>query len=121
MADPTMYHNPNCSTSRHVLDALKARGHKPRIVAYITDTPSAEDLQALLKTLGAGADAVLRTRGVDEADLAAFAAAKGDAAKTRVLAANPKMIERPIVAHRGKAAVVRPKADTEAILARLGL
>jgi len=30
----TIYHNPKCATSRKVLEALRARGAKPRIVEY---------------------------------------------------------------------------------------
>ena len=31
----TIYHNPRCSTSRKVLDAIRAAGHEPVVVDYL--------------------------------------------------------------------------------------
>ena len=31
----TIYHNPNCSTSKKVLGWLKEKGHEPKVVEYL--------------------------------------------------------------------------------------
>lgn len=121
MAAPVIYHNPKCSTSRHALELLEARGHAPTVVEYLKVPPSADEIEAVLKKMDAEPDAVMRERGSGEAALAAWAAAKTRAQKVKALAAHSILLERPIVVAGGKAAVIRPKAEAEAILDGLGL
>ena len=47
----TIYHNPRCSKSRETLALLRERGIEPTVVEYLTDTPDAATLDALLKKL----------------------------------------------------------------------
>jgi len=117
----TIYHNPGCSTSRHVLGLLQERGRAPTIVEYLKAPPSPADLARTLARMGAEPDAILRTRNAPEAAMAAWSKASTKKAKLDALAAHPVLIERPIVIAGEKAALVRPKAEAEAILAGLGL
>ena len=53
MADTiTIYHNPRCSTSRKVLDAIRASGHEPVVVDYLKTGWQRDQLQTLLKKAG---------------------------------------------------------------------
>lgn len=116
----TIFHNPACSTSRHVLSLLRDRGRSPRVVAYLEDPPSPAELAAVLARMKAEPDAILRVRDAPEKALAAWKKAGSRKSKLAVLSAHPILIERPIVIVGAKAALVRPKADAEAILASLG-
>lgn len=116
-----IWHNPKCSTSRAVLEALEARGAKPKVVEYLKDTPSAAVIGETLAKMGAGPEALLRTRNAPDDALSAWEKANGAAARIKALTTHPILIERPLVIAGRKAALVRPKAELEAILDRLGV
>jgi arsenate reductase len=48
----TIWHNPKCSTSRNVLEALRAEGIEPEIRLYLQDVPSAAELKDVCKAAG---------------------------------------------------------------------
>ena len=116
----TIYHNPKCSTSRAVLEMLEARGSKPTVVLYLDRPPSADELGGVLTKMAAEPDAVLRTRNAPEDAIAAWEAARSRPEKIAALVTHPILIERPVVVVGDKAALVRPKAEAEAILDRIG-
>ena len=43
--DITIYHNPNCGTSRTTLAAIRAAGHEPQVVEYLNNPLGREQLQ----------------------------------------------------------------------------
>ena len=60
MSEVTVYHNPNCGTSRNVLGLIRSAGIEPTIIEYLKAPP---DRQTLLgHELGARAF-VVRTLG----------------------------------------------------------
>ena len=108
MDEVVIYHNPRCSKSRAALALLQEHGVEPRIVPYLEQPPSAAEIEELLVKLGAEPRQILR-RG--EAVYAALGL--GDAGKSRAeliaaMAANPILIERPIVVRGERAVVGRP-------------
>ena len=117
----TIYHNPNCSSSRHALGLLKERGAEPKVVEYLKTPPSAAEIKRLLTKMGAEPDAILRARNAPEDAMAAWEKAGSKADKIAALAAHPILIERPIVVAGEKAALVRPKAEAESILDSIGV
>jgi arsenate reductase len=44
----TIWHNPKCSTSRKVLDAIRAHGVEPHIVLYLETPPSEREIRTVL-------------------------------------------------------------------------
>ena len=111
----TLWHNPRCAKSRKALDLLLARGLCPAIRLYLEDPPSPAELQDVLHKLGKHAIALARTG--DEAFRALDLPADADDARIlRALAANPRLIERPLLMHGARAAIGRPP---EAILSIL--
>ena len=48
----TIYHNPNCTTSRNVLRLLRDAGLEPQVVEYLKTPPSRAQMQALLAAMG---------------------------------------------------------------------
>ena len=45
--DALIYHNPACGTSRNTLELIRASGIEPRVVEYLKNPPSHEELRAL--------------------------------------------------------------------------
>ena len=109
----TIYHNPNCSTSRKVLGWLTEKGIEPEIVQYLKTPPSAAELKRILKLMGgAKAADILRRKG--EAYEALVDEAGGDVAKMKndeliaAMVEEPVLIERPIVITDKAAVLCRP-------------
>ncbi|WP_268800167.1 arsenate reductase (glutaredoxin) [Pseudomonas huanghezhanensis] len=108
MTDLTLYHNPRCSKSRGALELLEARGLAPTIVRYLETPPDAAQLRDLLSKLGIGPRQLLRT-GEDEYKALGLAdPSLSDDQLIATLAANPKLIERPILIAGDKAVIGRP-------------
>ena len=59
----TIYHNPNCGTSRNTLQAIRDAGHEPMVVEYLKTPLDAAGIRALLSKLGLGARDILRRKG----------------------------------------------------------
>ena len=112
----TIYHNPRCGTSRAALKLLEARGINPKIVEYLKDPPSAAELKRILRLLGMPARALLRKK---EPAYHAAGLADPSLGEDRIIAAmaaEPILIERPIVLANGKAALGRPPEKVLEIL-----
>lgn len=111
-----IYHNPRCSKSRQTLALIEAQGVTPRVVLYLEAPPSAEDLDGILVKLGVEPQAIVR-KGEDlykELGLAGQALNRQEWLK--VLAAHPKLIERPIVVRGDRAVIGRPPENVNALL-----
>lgn len=93
----TVYHNPNCGTSRNVLALLKERGIEPEVIQYLKTPLSAYDWASLIKRSGLGARAFLRTKEKLYAELDLENPKHTDADLTRALAENPVLLNRPVV------------------------
>ena len=110
----TIYHNPRCSKSRQTLDLLRERGIEPEIIEYLVTPPSAEELKNILGLLGKSPRDIMRKKEAKEAGL--DDPTLDDEALIAGMAANPKVIERPIVLNAGKAALGRPPESVIDIL-----
>ena len=111
-----LYHNPRCSKSRAALELLQSRGIEFDVVNYLDDPPSESELRQIVKMLGIKPNELVRKGeklykelGLGDQDLS-------DKQWIATLTEHPKLIERPIVVHNGKAAIGRPTENIEAIL-----
>lgn len=104
----TIYHNPRCTKSRATLRLLEQRGLKPKIVDYLKTPPSAAELKAILKKLGLKPRELMRKGEPRYAELGLKQRALNDDQLIALMAANPILIERPIVVSGGKVAIGRP-------------
>lgn len=102
----TIYHNPNCGTSRNTLALLKEAGHAPKVVEYLKTPLSKAELKALVAKTGAGVRAIVREKEALYAELGLAGA--GDEALFDALAAHPVLVNRPIVETDDRAALCRP-------------
>ncbi len=107
-----IWHNPQCSKSRQALALLQERGLSPNVRKYLDDPPSAAEIEAVVKKLGlSDAMGLVRKK---EALYEELGVAKLKGAKlVKVLANNPRLLERPVVITKKGARIGRP---TEAVL-----
>lgn len=104
----TIFHNPNCSTSRKVLGWLKEKDIEPKVVEYLKTPPSAPELKRILKLMGgAKAADILRRKGDAYEALGDVARLKNDELIAKMVA-EPVLIERPIVITDEAAVLCRP-------------
>ena len=103
-----LYHNPHCSKSRGALELLQARGFAPEVVRYLEQPPSAIELRELLRMLGMGARELLRTGEDEYKQLRLDDTSLHEDALVEAMVRHPRLIERPILVHDGKAVVGRP-------------
>ena len=103
-----LYHNPRCSKSRATLELLRQQGIEPHIVEYLKTPPSREELTEILRRLKLSARDLIRKHETEYAE-----AGLGDPGLTEEtliisMVQRPKLMERPILVTRGKAAIGRP-------------
>lgn len=103
-----LYHNTRCSKSRGALQLLNERGIEPEIVYYLETPPSPAELRELLRMLGIGPRALMRTSEPEYAALGLDDPALDDAQLVAALAAHPRLIERPVFVHGDRAVIARP-------------
>jgi arsenate reductase (glutaredoxin) len=102
----TIYHNPRCNTSRRTLALLRENGVEPTIIEYLKTPYTAAQLKQLLGQLKMPASKLVRKK---EAAAAGIDPSKLSEDQLIVaMAANPIVVERPIVVSGGKAALGRP-------------
>ncbi|WP_052282324.1 arsenate reductase (glutaredoxin) [Kluyvera genomosp. 1] len=105
----TIYHNPRCSKSRETLSLLKDNGIEPSVVLYLETPPDATTLRKLLKMLGmTSARELMRQKEDLYKSLNLADSQLSEEALIQAMVENPKLIERPIVVHNGKARIGRP-------------
>lgn len=108
MATTRLYHNPRCSKSRGALELLRERGVDPDVVHYLETPPSVDELRALLGLLGMKPRDLLRTGEEEYATLGLADPSLDDDALLAAMHAHPRLIERPVFVHAGRAVVARP-------------
>jgi arsenate reductase (glutaredoxin) len=104
----TIYHNPNCTTSRNVLRLLRDAGLEPQVVEYLKTPPSRAQMQALLAAMGMKPRDILRRSGTPYDELGLDDPALTDDQILDALGAHPILMQRPIVASDKGVRLCRP-------------
>jgi arsenate reductase (glutaredoxin) len=104
----TIYHNPNCGTSRNTLALIREAGIEPTVIEYLKTPPDRKTLVALLKQMGARPRDILREKGTPYAELDLGAAHWTDDQLIDQMLAHPILINRPIVVTPRGAKLCRP-------------
>ena len=108
MSDVTIFHNPNCGTSRNTLALLRENGVEPQVVEYLKAGWTKPQLEDLLKQLGKSPREVLRVRGTQAHELGLTDPHASDAAILAAMILDPVLVERPIVITPKGAALCLP-------------
>jgi arsenate reductase (glutaredoxin) len=107
-----IYHNPRCGKSRTALQFLKDKGLSPEIRLYLSDAPDESELRLMLKQLGLPAEDLVRKN--EDIYIKEF---KGKIFKEdewiRILAANPILIQRPVIITDKGAVIARSQQELE--------
>ncbi len=103
-----IYHNPRCSKSRQTLQILQEHGVDAEIREYLKTPPDRETLESVLAMLKMEPRDLMR-KGEKEYKEAGLE--NQELSREELIQAmldHPKLIERPIVIHNGRAALGRP-------------
>lgn len=111
----TIWHNPACGTSRKTLAILEETpGVDVTVVEYLKTPPSADKLAQLYRDAGLAPREGLRVKGTDAEERGLTTA--DDATVLAAMAAEPKLIERPLVETEKGARLCRPQDKVLEIL-----
>lgn len=108
-----IWHNPRCSKSRQTLQLLTEKGIEAEVFDYLKTPPSITELRTLLQQLSLSPKQLLR--GNEEEAKAKNLVSADDDTILEAMTHCPKLIERPIVIHNGKAAIGRPPESVLAL------
>lgn len=97
MTNITIYHNPDCGTSRNTLALIRNSGVEPTIVLYLVTPPTRETLQQLIDAMGIGLRALVRQNTDAWQALGPVRETLSDEQLLDAMLAQPILINRPIV------------------------
>lgn len=109
----TIYHNPQCGTSRNVLALIRNAGIEPEVIEYLKTPPTREKLKELVAQMAIPVREVIRQKEAVYAELGLDDTALADEALVDAILAHPILINRPIVVTPLGARLCRP---SEAVL-----
>ena len=93
----TIYHNPQCGTSRNVLALIRNAGIEPEVIEYLKAPPPREKLQELIAQMAVPVREVIRQKESFYQELGLDDSAMSDDALIDAMVAHPILINRPIV------------------------
>lgn len=97
MPSITIYHNPNCGTSRNVLALIRNSGVEPEVIEYLKTPPTREKLKELIAQMAVPVREAVRQKEALYKELGLDAPALSDDALIDAMLAHPILINRPIV------------------------
>ena len=93
----TIFHNPQCGTSRNVLALIRNSGAEPLVVEYLKTPPTRATLVSLVADLGVPVREILRQKGTPYDALGLGDVGLSDDALIDAIVAHPVLMNRPIV------------------------
>ena len=97
MSQITIYHNPECGTSRNTLELIRNSGEEPVVIEYLQTSPDRTTLVRLIKDMGIEVRALLRIKGTPYQELGLGDTSLTDDKLIDAMMAHPILINRPIV------------------------
>ena len=93
----TIYHNPQCGTSRNTLAMIRNSGAEPEVIEYLKTPPDRATLLALIAATGQPVINAVRTKEALFTKLHLGAPGVTDTQLIDAMLAHPVLINRPIV------------------------
>ena len=113
MSDITIYHNPDCGTSRNVLALIRNAGEEPTVIEYLKTPPDRATLERLIAAMGVPVREVLRQKGTPYDELGLGDPKWSDDQLIDFMLQHPILMNRPIVVTPIATRLCRP---SEAVL-----
>lgn len=95
--DVTIYHNPDCGTSRNTLEMIRNAGIEPTVIEYLQNTPSRGELVKMIADAGLTVRQAIREKGTPYAELGLDNPALTDDQLLDAMLKDPILINRPFV------------------------
>ncbi len=95
--DVTIYHNPDCGTSRNALAMIRNAGIEPTVVEYLKAPPNREQLAKMIADAGLTVRQAMREKGTPYAELGLDNPALSDEQLFDAMLKEPILINRPFV------------------------
>lgn len=93
----TIYHNPECGTSRNTLDLIRNSGAKPEVIEYLKQPPGKAKLQELITAMNMPVRELLRKKGTPYEELGMDDSKWTDDELINFMVAHPILMNRPVV------------------------
>jgi len=93
----TIYHNPECGTSRNTLGLIRNSGIEPTIIEYLKSPPDRTTLLNLIAQAGLSVRDAVREKGTPFVELGLDDPATTDEQLIDAMLAHPILINRPFV------------------------
>ena len=111
----TIYHNPSCTKSRETLALIQANGIQPQVIEYLKTPPTEAELSSIVQKLGISPEELVRK--TEPAYKEKYAGkVMGDSEWIAALAADPILLQRPIVVRGNQAVIGRPPENARKLL-----
>lgn len=110
-----IYHNPRCRKSREGLQLLKESKQEFKIIEYLKEIPSFNELKLIINLLGITPFELIRkNESIWKKNYKGKELTNDEV--IRAMIENPKLIERPIIINKEKAVIGRPPENIKYIL-----
>ena len=93
----TIYHNPDCGTSRNALAMIRQSGEEPNVILYLENPPSRETVKQLVAAAGLTVRKALRQKDTPFAELGLDSPELDDEALLDAIETHPILLNRPFV------------------------
>jgi arsenate reductase len=113
MTDVTIYHNPDCGTSRNTLALIRNAGIEPTVIEYLKTPPSRDTLLDIIPRAGLSVRDAIRIKGTPYGELGLDDPALSDDQLIDAMLKHPILINRPFVVTPWGVRLSRP---SEAVL-----
>ena len=108
MQNITIYHNPNCGTSRNTLALIKHQGIEPSVIQYLDNPPDETTLRDLITKMGITPRQLLRVNVPPYAEHRLDNLSLTDDDLIQAMLVDPLLINRPIVVSDKGVKLCRP-------------
>ncbi|MGM4910608.1 arsenate reductase (glutaredoxin) [Rhizobium sp. 768_B6_N1_8] len=95
--DVTIYHNPECGTSRNTLAMIRNAGIEPSVIEYLQNPPSRDELVKMIADAGLSVRGAIREKGTPYAELGLDNPDLTDEQLLDAMLKDPILINRPFV------------------------
>lgn len=106
--DVTIFHNPQCSTSRKVLGLIRAAGIEPTIIEYLKTPPSRSVLKTMIAKAGLSVRDAMREKNELYTELGLDDPNRTNDELLDAMLAHPVLINRPFVISSRGTKLCRP-------------